>query len=63
MLHDGDGCRMAGFVLATGRGVSRGAAMSDHGWVPTGTSTDKAAALLALHAGPVSCCPTVEAGA
>jgi 2-methylisocitrate lyase-like PEP mutase family enzyme len=36
----------------TVRGVSREAAIADHGLVTTGPFTDKAAALLALHAGP-----------
>ena len=33
-------------------GLSRSLTMADHGVVPTGPATDKAAALLALHAGP-----------
>ena len=36
----------------TGTGVLPGAAIADDGVVTTGPSTDKAAALLALHAGP-----------
>ncbi len=43
---------MVRFLFGTGRGLSRRVAMADHGWVPTGPSTDKAATLLALHAGP-----------
>ena len=43
---------MVRFLSGIGRGLSRRVAMADHGWVPTCPSTDKAAALLALHAGP-----------